>query len=154
MDAISQTAFSNAFSWMKIYQFRQRFHRFLFVRFELTIFHHWFREWLGTVQATNHYLNQWWLVYLHIYVTWSQWVNAFTFHWYPFWCVLFLEICRNVSCLKLFSSTGHVVLNNQWQQILLWLSFSRGVIWSIYSYLSASFLWHWDSRMIDQVPSN
>ena len=35
----------------------------------LTIFQHWFRYWLGAVQATSHYLNQWWLVYWSIYVS-------------------------------------------------------------------------------------
>ena len=43
MAAIFQTTFSNAFSWMKMYEFRLRFHWSLFLRFELTIFHHWFR---------------------------------------------------------------------------------------------------------------
>ena len=43
MDAISQTTFSNAFSWMKMHEFRFRFHWSLFLRFELTIFQHWFR---------------------------------------------------------------------------------------------------------------
>ena len=43
MDAISQTTFSNAFSWMKMHEFRLRFHWSLFLRFELTIFQHWFR---------------------------------------------------------------------------------------------------------------
>ena len=43
MDAISQTTFSNAFSWMKMHEFRWRFHWSLFLRFELTIFQHWFR---------------------------------------------------------------------------------------------------------------
>ena len=37
------TTFSNAFSWMKIYKFRLRFHWSLFPRVQLTIFHHWFR---------------------------------------------------------------------------------------------------------------
>ena len=41
--AISQTTFSNAFSWMKMYEFRLRFHWNLFLRLELTIFQHWFR---------------------------------------------------------------------------------------------------------------
>ena len=36
--AISQT-FSNAFSWMKRYEFRVKFHWSLFLRFELTIIH-------------------------------------------------------------------------------------------------------------------
>ena len=43
MPAISQTTLSNAFSWMKIYEFRLRFHWCLFLRFQLTIFQHWFR---------------------------------------------------------------------------------------------------------------
>ena len=43
MDAISQTMFSNAFSWMKICEFRLSFHWSLFPRVQITIFHHWFR---------------------------------------------------------------------------------------------------------------
>ena len=43
MDAISQTTFSNAFSWMKMHEFRLRFHWSLFLRLELTIFQLWFR---------------------------------------------------------------------------------------------------------------
>ena len=41
--AIFQTTFSNEFSWMKMYEFRLRFHWSLFLRFELTISQHWFR---------------------------------------------------------------------------------------------------------------
>ena len=69
MDAISQTPFSNAFSWMKMFEFRLRFHWRLFLRFQITIFQHWFRYWLGAVQATSHYLKQWWLVYWRIYAS-------------------------------------------------------------------------------------
>ena len=36
---------------------------------QLTIFQHWFRYWLGTVQATSHYLNQCWLDYRRIYTS-------------------------------------------------------------------------------------
>ena len=43
MDAISQTTFSNAFSWMKMHEFGLRFHRGLFLRFNLTIGQQWFR---------------------------------------------------------------------------------------------------------------
>ena len=43
MAAISQTTFSNAFSWMKMFKFRLRFHWSLFPRVQLTIFQHWFR---------------------------------------------------------------------------------------------------------------
>ena len=61
MAAISQTMFSNAFSWMKMCECCLSFHWSLFLRVQLTIFHHWFRS------APSHYLNQWWLVYWRIY---------------------------------------------------------------------------------------
>ena len=69
MYAIFQTTFSNAFSWMKMFKFWLRFHWSLFPRFQFTIFQHWFRLWLGTDQATSHYLNQWWSVYWRIYAS-------------------------------------------------------------------------------------
>ena len=77
MAAISQTTLSNAFSWMKMLEFRLKFHWSLFIRVQLTIFQHWFRRWLGAGQATSHYLNQWWIVssLTHICVTRLQWVN-------------------------------------------------------------------------------
>ena len=43
MDAISQTTFSSTFSWIKMLEFRLKFHWRLFLRVELTIFQHWFR---------------------------------------------------------------------------------------------------------------
>ena len=43
MAAISQTTLSNAFSWMKMFEFRLKFHWSLFLRVQLTIFKHWFR---------------------------------------------------------------------------------------------------------------
>ena len=69
MAAIFQTTFSNAFSWMKLYELRFRFHWSLFPRVQLTIFQHWFRQWLGADQATSHYLNQCWLIYWRIYAS-------------------------------------------------------------------------------------
>ena len=42
MAIIFQTTFSNAFSWMKMNQFRLRFHWNLFPRVKLTISHHCF----------------------------------------------------------------------------------------------------------------
>ena len=76
MDAISQTPFSNAFSWMKMLEYRLKFQWNLFLRVQLTIFQHWFRLWLGAGQATSHYLNQWWSSLLtHICVSRPQWVN-------------------------------------------------------------------------------
>ena len=68
MDAVSQTTLSNAFSWMKMLEFRLRFHWSLFLWVQLTKFQHWFRQWLGADQATSHYMNQWWLVYWRIYI--------------------------------------------------------------------------------------
>ena len=62
MVAIFQTTFSNAFSWMKMFKFRLKFHWSLFPRVQLTIFQHWFRWWLGAGQATSHYLKQWWFI--------------------------------------------------------------------------------------------
>ena len=69
MPAISQTAFSNAFSWMKMYEFRIKFHWSLFPRVQLMIFQHWSRWWLSAHQATSYYLNQWWIDYRHIYAS-------------------------------------------------------------------------------------
>ena len=40
MDTISQTTFSNAFSWMKMYEFGLKFHWSLFLGVQLTISHH------------------------------------------------------------------------------------------------------------------
>ena len=43
MAAISQTTLSNAFSWMKMLQYRLNFHWSLFPSVQLTISQHWFR---------------------------------------------------------------------------------------------------------------
>ena len=43
MAAFSQTTFSNAFTSMKMFEFRLQFHWSLFLRVQLTIFQHWFR---------------------------------------------------------------------------------------------------------------
>ena len=43
MAAIFQTPFSDAFSWMKMNEFRLKFHWSLFLRVQLTISQHWFR---------------------------------------------------------------------------------------------------------------
>ena len=49
----------------------------LFLRVQFTIFHHWFWCWLGTDQATNHYLNRWWLDYRRIYAPFglNEWIR-------------------------------------------------------------------------------
>ena len=54
---------------MKMYECCLKFHWKLLLRFQLTIFQHWLRYWLGATQATSHYLNQWWLVYWCIYAS-------------------------------------------------------------------------------------
>ena len=79
MDAISQTTFSSAFSWMKMFEYRLKFHWSLFLRVQLTISQHWFRKWLGADQATSHYLDQWWLDYQRIYA--SLGLNELMVHW-------------------------------------------------------------------------
>ena len=61
--------FKRIFMHQKMYEFRLRIHWNLFLRFQLTIFQYWFRNWLGADQATSHYLNQWWLVYWRIYAS-------------------------------------------------------------------------------------
>ena len=69
MAVISQTL-SNAFSWIKMYEFRLKFHWKLFLGVKLIISQHWFRQWLGAVRATSHYLNQWYMLfYWRIYAS-------------------------------------------------------------------------------------
>ena len=75
MAAVLQTTFSNACSWMKMYESWLEFHWSLFLRVQLMLFQHWFRQWLGAVQATSHYLKQRWLVYRRISVTRPQWIQ-------------------------------------------------------------------------------
>ena len=67
--AISQTTFSNAFSWMKSFVFRLKFHWSLFLKVQLIISQHWFRYWPGTnrrqaITCANTDPVQW-----HIYAT-------------------------------------------------------------------------------------
>ena len=66
MDAISQTTFWSAFSWIKMYEMRLKFHWSLLLGVQLILFQHWFRWWLGADQTTSHYLAQWWLIYWRI----------------------------------------------------------------------------------------
>ena len=62
MAVIFQTTFSNAFSWIKMYEFQLRFHWSLFLSAQLKIFQHWFRLWFGADPATSHCMEQWWLI--------------------------------------------------------------------------------------------
>ena len=77
MAAISQTIFWDAFSPMKRFVFQFEFHWSLFLGVQLIIGQDWFSLWLGTEQATNHYLNQRWPSSLtHICGTSGRWVNT------------------------------------------------------------------------------
>ena len=66
VDVIFQATFWNGYSWLKMFKFRLKFHWSLFLRFQLTIFQHWFRS---ADQATRHYLNQKWIIYWRIYAS-------------------------------------------------------------------------------------
>ena len=68
MAAISQTIFSNALSWIKMFEFRLKFHWSLFLRVQLTIFI---------------YLNQLWLDCRRIYA--SLGLNQLTYSVYHFY---------------------------------------------------------------------
>ena len=69
--AISETIFSNAFSWNCEMKMKIQFHWTLFSMVQLTINQCWFSSWLGTDQATSHDMNQWWLVVWRINVSFS-----------------------------------------------------------------------------------
>ena len=69
MDNISQTKFLNAFSSMKMFEFPLKFNWSLFLSIQSIVFQYRFKQWLGAVQATSHYLNQWWFVYWWIYAS-------------------------------------------------------------------------------------
>ena len=61
MAAISQRIFSDAFLWMYNFVFRSPFYWSLFLRVQLTMTKHWFRQWLGAEWAASDHLNQCWL---------------------------------------------------------------------------------------------
>ena len=80
MAAISQTTFSNTFSWTMIIVFWFEFHWNLFPWNQLTIFLRWFRLWLGAGKETSQYLNRWWPSSpTHPCITRDPWVNVFIF---------------------------------------------------------------------------
>ena len=69
MDALPQTKFSSAISWLKMCEFWLKCQWSLFLRVQLTIFQHWFRLWLGAVQQMESLLT-------HIGVTRPQWIKT------------------------------------------------------------------------------
>ena len=103
-------------------EFRLKFHWSLFLRVQLTIFQHWFRQWLGAEQATSHYLNQWWpSSTTHICVTRPQWVNTHSnIGWSAF--------------MKLFSTPYFESGRNANFFVIDGLTFSK---WTLYLWLGA-----------------
>ena len=95
MAPIFQTAFSNQFSWMKMCKFRLKIRWSVFPRVQLTLFQHWFIWWCGADQATSHYLNQWWLVYWHIYASLATMI----------WNAMRTSCCRILVCRRPYIST-------------------------------------------------
>ena len=67
-DGIFKWIFLNENVWI---EFWLKFRWSLFLGVWLTLFQHWFRQWLGANQATSHYLNWWWLDCRCIYVSLS-----------------------------------------------------------------------------------
>ena len=93
MAAIFQTTFSNAFSWMKMFEFRLRFHWSLFPRVQLTIFQHWFRS--GDKPLSEPMMVS---LLTDICVTWPQWVNEFMqFIHTDSSCLLQWHLCNHIS---------------------------------------------------------
>ena len=52
MTAILRMAFSNAFTWMKTFEFQIKFHWNMFLGLQLTINQYWFRKWLGLIHKS------------------------------------------------------------------------------------------------------
>ena len=78
---ISQTTFSNGFSWTKMYVFQLEFHGKLFLAVQLRMFQHWLGWWLGAVQALSHYQNVWRLDHRCIYASLGRNELAGTLWW-------------------------------------------------------------------------
>ena len=78
MASISQMIFSNAFSIMKMVEFRLKLHWNLFPRGRITIGQHWFRQWLGVEHAANRHLTQWLpSLMTHVCIARPQWVSIY-----------------------------------------------------------------------------
>ena len=88
---------SNGFPWRKIYEFRLRYHWSLRPCVHLTIF--------GS--SDNHYLNQWWLVYRHIYEP----LGLQEFKEGIMWCI-YGVYPRNLIQTHNWSSWIHILVGN------------------------------------------
>ena len=77
MATIFQTTFSNAFSWMKMYEFWLKFHWSLFPRVRLSIFQHWVQI-MAWRRPGDKPLSEPMMVRLltHICITRPQWVKT------------------------------------------------------------------------------
>ena len=117
MATILQTTFSNAFSWMEVYEFRLQFHWSLLLRDQLTIIQHWVRYWLGA--------DQWWpILPTHICVTRLQWVNnptlgrliSYSRVWWTsdltWWADIKLK--RIIHMATMYPSTHTYYISHQW----------------------------------------
>ena len=95
MDAISQTTFPSAFSWMKMFYSRLTFHWSLVLRVYLTIFQHWSDNGSAPSRRWRHYLNHWWLVYWRIYASlaFSE-LNAWLFSCIRFGWINYFRVQR------------------------------------------------------------
>ena len=68
--------------WMNIGKFWYCFHWSLFLVVWFMRIHNWFRSWLGTEQATDHYLQQWWHgSAMHMCITWGNELILCHFIW-------------------------------------------------------------------------
>ena len=124
---IYQTTFSNAFSGIKMYEFRLIFHWSLFLGFELTIFQHWFGWWLGADQATSQYVDQWWLLYWCIYLSLN--LNELTHNTFVIASVKLLFVDKALlQDVKALNQRGFL-----WSRC--WLAFSvTVVVWPVKTY--------------------
>ena len=76
-DGILECIFLNQNVWIQV-----QISVIFFPKVQLTIFQHWLRWWLDAVQATSHYLNQWWLFYRSFTrPQWDNWTHSNKLQW-------------------------------------------------------------------------
>ena len=121
MAAISQTTIWNAFSWMKIYEFRLKFHRSLFLRVALTIFQHWLVKIMAWRRPGDKPLSEPMMVRLptHICVSRPQWVNT---------CIVLYHTLKTQDTVKWF----HLIYTH-WYAWPVWISIAAMKL--LYSFL-------------------
>ena len=150
-DAILQTTFSNAISWMKMFEFWLKFHWCLFIKPQLTIFQHWFGLWLGAEQATSHYLNQWWpSSTTHICVTRHRWVNWGRHNMAAIFRYIFLNenawISIKISLIFFFFSKGAIDNIPSLVQIMAWRRpGDKPLSETIFGWFTDAYMHHWFS---------